>query len=94
MRRPCNRERGGVFASRTCIRGAVPRSRRRRDRGSYVERGSGWGPVALADFKSVMPRDERGRWVRLPRTPASKSGVKGLAWQTTAPAMYSLDIDK
>ena len=21
------------------------------------------------DFKSVMPRDERGRWVRLPRTP-------------------------
>ena len=22
------------------------------------------------DFKSVMPRDERGRWVRLPRTPA------------------------
>ena len=22
--------------------------------------GSGWGPVALADFKSVMPRDERG----------------------------------
>ena len=26
--------------------------------------------MALADFKSVMPRDERGRWVRLPRTPA------------------------
>ena len=23
------------------------------------------------DFKSVMPRDERGRWVRLPRTPAN-----------------------
>jgi len=29
--------------------------------------------VALADFKSVMPREERGRWVRLPRTPASKT---------------------
>lgn len=27
--------------------------------------------MALADFKSVMPRDERGRWVRLPRTPAT-----------------------
>ncbi len=27
--------------------------------------------MALADFKSVMPRDERGRWVRLPRTPAN-----------------------
>jgi len=27
--------------------------------------------VALADFKSVVPRDERGRWVRLPRTPAN-----------------------
>ena len=34
--------------------------------------GSGWGPVALADFKSVMPCDERGRWVRLPRTPAKQ----------------------
>ena len=32
--------------------------------------GSGRGPVAPADFKSVVPRDERGRWVRLPRTPA------------------------
>jgi hypothetical protein len=27
--------------------------------------------VVSTDFKSVMPRDERGRWVRLPRTPAN-----------------------
>jgi len=26
----------------------------------------------VGNFKSVMPRDERGRWVRLPRTPANK----------------------
>jgi hypothetical protein len=31
-------------------------------------------PVSPADCKSVMPRDERGRWVRLPRTPASTFG--------------------
>ena len=28
------------------------------------------GDALLSDLKSVMPRDERGRWVRLPRTPA------------------------
>ncbi len=27
--------------------------------------------MVSTDFKSVMPRDERGRWVRLPRTPAN-----------------------
>ena len=31
--------------------------------------------MALADFKSVVPRDERGRWVRLPRTPANILGT-------------------
>jgi len=25
---------------------------------------------SMLDGQSVMPRDERGRWVRLPRTPA------------------------
>ena len=28
------------------------------------------GAAEGGNFKSVMPRDERGRWVRLPRTPA------------------------
>ena len=33
---------------------------------------TGWdrSRQACSNFKSVMPRDERGRWVRLPRTPA------------------------
>ena len=63
-----------VLGSQT-VNLTISNKRRRRSAASFVcdttlVNGSGWGPVALADFKSVMPRDERGRWVRLPRTPA------------------------
>ena len=44
-----------------------------------TECGGGWGPVALADFKSVVPRF-RGRWVRLPRTLAPPKSVSELVF--------------
>lgn len=37
---------------------------------------SGWGPVVLTVFKIAGRRDERRRWVRLPRTLASTELAK------------------
>ena len=41
-------------------------------------------------FKSVMPRDERGRWVRLPRTPARQLQARNrlISANNKAPDLY------
>ena len=48
-------------------------------------------PSLGTDFKSVMPRDERGRWVRLPRTPARQFQARNhlVSAKDKAPDHYS-----
>ena len=67
----CHSRAGGNPPEALTACGTAVKFLMRRFQSLNVASGSGWGPVALADFKSVMPRDERGRWVRLPRTPAT-----------------------